>query len=108
MYREKRHRCKADVFFRYACVSESWPTTRPSGRFDLTFPSELIEVAVSAEAADISRLLVLTTKQSFRGRLTMNSTPTIRALVLSASVLALTAGSTFAQQITGTPGSLNT
>jgi arylsulfatase len=35
----------------------------------------------------------------------MNSTPTIRALVLSASVLALTAGSTFAQQITGTPGS---
>src|SRR5258705_11423920 len=39
MYREKRHRCKADVFLRYACVSESWPTTRPSGRFDLTFPS---------------------------------------------------------------------
>ena len=35
----------------------------------------------------------------------MNSTPTIRALALSASVLALTAGSTFAQQITGTPGS---
>ena len=35
----------------------------------------------------------------------MNSTPTIRALVLSASVLALTAGSTFAQQTTGTPGS---
>jgi hypothetical protein len=34
----------------------------------------------------------------------MNST-TIRALVLSASVLALTAGSTFAQQTTGTPGS---
>ena len=33
----------------------------------------------------------------------MNSTPTIRALVLSASVLALTAGSTLAQQITGTP-----
>ena len=29
----------------------------------------------------------------------MNSTPTIRALVLSTSVLALTAGSTFAQQI---------
>jgi arylsulfatase len=35
----------------------------------------------------------------------MTSTSTIRALVLSASVLALTAGSTFAQQITGTPGS---
>ena len=35
----------------------------------------------------------------------MNSTPTIRALVLSASVLALTVGSTFAQQTTGTPGS---
>ena len=35
----------------------------------------------------------------------MKSTPTIRALALSASVLALTAGSTFAQQITGTPGS---
>ena len=35
----------------------------------------------------------------------MNSTPTVRALVLSASVLALTAGSTFAQQTTGTPGS---
>ena len=35
----------------------------------------------------------------------MNSTPTIRALALSASVLALTAGSTFAQQTTGTPGS---
>jgi arylsulfatase A-like enzyme len=35
----------------------------------------------------------------------MKSTPTIRALVLSASVLALTTGSTFAQQITGTPGS---
>ena len=35
----------------------------------------------------------------------MNSTPTIRALVLSASVLALTAGSTFAQQTSGTPGS---
>src|SRR6478736_5431048 len=35
----------------------------------------------------------------------MNSTPTIRALILSASVLALTAGSTFAQQTTGTPGS---
>ena len=35
----------------------------------------------------------------------MNSTPTIRALVLSASALALTAGSTSAQQITGTPGS---
>src|SRR6266481_621246 len=35
----------------------------------------------------------------------MNPTPTIRALVLSASVLALTAGSTFAQQTTGTPGS---
>ena len=34
----------------------------------------------------------------------MNST-TIRALALSASVLALTAGSTFAQQTTGTPGS---
>ena len=28
----------------------------------------------------------------------MNSTPTIRALVLSASVLALTGGSTFAQR----------
>jgi arylsulfatase len=35
----------------------------------------------------------------------MNSTPTIRALALSVSVLALTTGSTFAQQITGTPGS---
>ena len=35
----------------------------------------------------------------------MNSTPTIRALALSASVLALTASSTFAQQTTGTPGS---
>jgi len=35
----------------------------------------------------------------------MNSTPTIRAFVLSASVLALTVGSTFAQQTTGTPGS---
>ena len=35
----------------------------------------------------------------------MKSTSTIRALVLSASVLALTAGSTFAQQTTGTPGS---
>ena len=35
----------------------------------------------------------------------MNSTPLIRALALSVSVLALTAGSTFAQQITGTPGS---
>ena len=35
----------------------------------------------------------------------MNSTPTIRAFVLSASVLALTTGSTFAQQTTGTPGS---
>jgi arylsulfatase A-like enzyme len=35
----------------------------------------------------------------------MNSTPTIRALVLSASVLALTTGPTFAQQTTGTPGS---
>ena len=35
----------------------------------------------------------------------MNSTPTLRALVLAASVLALTVGSTFAQQITGTPGS---
>ena len=35
----------------------------------------------------------------------MNSTPTIRALALSASVLALTTGSTFAQQTTGTPGS---
>ena len=35
----------------------------------------------------------------------MKSTPTIRALALSASVLALTAGSTFAQQTTGTPGS---
>ena len=34
----------------------------------------------------------------------MKSTPTIRALALSASVLALTAGSTFAQQTTGTPG----
>ena len=34
----------------------------------------------------------------------MSSTPTIRALALSASVLALTAGSTFAQQVTGTPG----
>jgi hypothetical protein len=37
----------------------------------------------------------------------MNSTPTIRALTFSASIsiLALTAGSTFAQQTTGTPGS---
>src|SRR4029078_9417423 len=35
----------------------------------------------------------------------MNSTRTIRALVLSTSVLALTAGSTLAQQTTGTPGS---
>ena len=35
----------------------------------------------------------------------MNANPTIRALALSVSVLALTAGSTFAQQITGTPGS---
>ena len=35
----------------------------------------------------------------------MNSTPTIRAFVLSASVLALTVGSTFTQQTTGTPGS---
>jgi len=35
----------------------------------------------------------------------MNSTPTIRAFVLSASILALTVGSTFAQQTTGTPGS---
>jgi len=35
----------------------------------------------------------------------MNATPIIRALVLSASVLALTVGSSFAQQITGTPGS---
>ena len=35
----------------------------------------------------------------------MKSTPTIRALALSASVMALTIGSTFAQQITGTPGS---
>ena len=35
----------------------------------------------------------------------MNSTPLIRALVLSVSVLALTAGSTSAQQTTGTPGS---
>ena len=35
----------------------------------------------------------------------MNSTPTLRALVLAASVLALTVGSSFAQQITGTPGS---
>ena len=35
----------------------------------------------------------------------MNSTPIIRALALSVSVLALTAGSTSAQQITGTPGS---
>jgi Sulfatase len=35
----------------------------------------------------------------------MNSTPTIRALILSASILALTVGSTFAQQTTGTPGS---
>ena len=34
----------------------------------------------------------------------MNST-TARAMILSASVLALTAGPTFAQQITGTPGS---
>jgi hypothetical protein len=34
----------------------------------------------------------------------MNST-TIRALILSAAVLALTVGSTFAQQTTGTPGS---
>src|SRR4051812_39024566 len=35
----------------------------------------------------------------------MSSTRTIRTLVLSASVLALTAGSTFAQQTSGTPGS---
>jgi len=35
----------------------------------------------------------------------VNSTPVIRALVLSVSVLALTAGSTSAQQTTGTPGS---
>ena len=35
----------------------------------------------------------------------MNSTPTIRALALTASVLALTTGSTFAQQTPGTPGS---
>ena len=35
----------------------------------------------------------------------MNSTPTIRMSVLSASVLALSVGSTFAQQVTGTPGS---
>jgi len=35
----------------------------------------------------------------------MNRTPTIRASALSASVLVLTTGSTFAQQITGTPGS---
>ena len=35
----------------------------------------------------------------------MKSTFTIRALALSASVLALTAGSTLAQQTTGTPGS---
>ena len=35
----------------------------------------------------------------------MNSTPHIRALVLAASVLALSVGSTFAQQVTGTPGS---
>ena len=35
----------------------------------------------------------------------MNSMPTVHALVLSAAVLALTAGSTSAQQITGTPGS---
>ena len=35
----------------------------------------------------------------------MNPTPTIRALILSAFVLALTVGSTFAQQTTGTPGS---
>src|SRR5258707_706233 len=34
----------------------------------------------------------------------MKSNATIRALVLSASVLALTAGSTFAQQTAGTPG----
>jgi hypothetical protein len=35
----------------------------------------------------------------------MNSNPIIRALALSASVLALTTGSTFAQQFRGTPGS---
>ena len=35
----------------------------------------------------------------------MNSMPAVHALVLSAAVLALTAGSTSAQQITGTPGS---
>ncbi len=35
----------------------------------------------------------------------MKPTPTIRTLILSASVLALTVGSTFAQQTTGTPGS---
>src|SRR6202140_2024320 len=64
-----------------------------------------MEVAVSAEVADIPLLRVLSTGRSFAGSLTMNSTPTIRALVLSASVLALTAGSTFAQQTTGTPGS---
>src|SRR6478735_11636163 len=39
----------------------------------------------------------------FHGRPNMQSIP--RALALSASVLALTVGSTFAQQITGTPGS---
>ncbi|MCA2409691.1 arylsulfatase [Rhizobium leguminosarum bv. viciae 248] len=35
----------------------------------------------------------------------MNSIPSIRALILSASVLVLTAGSSLAQQTTGTPGS---
>jgi arylsulfatase len=35
----------------------------------------------------------------------MKSPPTIRALALTASVLALTAASAFGQQITGTPGS---
>ncbi|MET4418283.1 arylsulfatase A-like enzyme [Bradyrhizobium sp. RT3a] len=51
------------------------------------------------------RLPCPTTKSSLRGRLNMKSTPTIRAFALSASILALTAGSTFAQQTTGTPGS---
>ena len=37
----------------------------------------------------------------------MNITPTMRALVWSTSVLALTIGPTFAQQISGTPGSLS-
>ena len=35
----------------------------------------------------------------------MNPTPTIRALIFSAPVLALTVGSAVAQQTTGTPGS---